>query len=352
MVASVSPRSRAASLDLEVSPVPLNPEDPGQESVGSLRFRGGLWLRSPDLRFGGLSDLVVSGDGSRLVAVSDCGRGFVAHLEYDGGGNLVGLGQGRLVDLAGPGGRALHDSEIDAEALASDGPGPGLLVGFEGRPRVWRYPSMTFAGSPEVVPQPRLEGCSDNRGLESLVRLDDGRLVLLCEGSGVHPSSSPGWVGAGDSWTRRSYPLDGGAVKLGDVYRPTSAALLPGGDLLVLERRYPPLGARIRRLSRTDIDGTGTLEQHEVAVLEPPLTLDNLEGIETRRGARGETLVYLLSDDNGCTKGRAVVVRLQRTLLLMFELDSGPAVARPPSSLPASGSGGGFARRGTGRDPA
>lgn len=319
--ASFSPRPRAAGLDLQVSPVPLNPEDPGQSSAGPLRFRGGLWLRSPDLRFGGLSDIVVSADGSRLLAVSDCGRGFVAHLDYDAAGNLASLDEGRLVELAGPGGRALEADEVDAEALAFDTRGSGLLVGFEGRPRVWRYPP-TLAGSPEVLGKPDLGECRGNRGLESVVGLDDGRLLLLCEGRGVHPSSSPGWVGAGTAWTARAYPLDSGGVGFGDVYRPTSAAVLPGGDVLVLERRYPPLGARIRRLSKANVEGTGAFEPLEVAVLEPPLTLDNLEGIATRRGARGETLIYVLSDDNGCAKGSAMVTRLQRTLLLLFALDS------------------------------
>ena len=40
--------------------------------------------------------------------------------------------------------------------------------------------------------------------------------------------------------------------------------------------------------------------------------IDNMEGIAVRRGAKGETLFYLISDDNFSP--------LQRTLLLMFEL--------------------------------
>jgi hypothetical protein len=40
--------------------------------------------------------------------------------------------------------------------------------------------------------------------------------------------------------------------------------------------------------------------------------IDNMEGIAVRRGANGETLLYMLSDDNFSS--------LQRTLLLMFEL--------------------------------
>ena len=40
--------------------------------------------------------------------------------------------------------------------------------------------------------------------------------------------------------------------------------------------------------------------------------MDNFEGIAARRGAAGESLIYLVSDDNFSDK--------QRTLLLMFAL--------------------------------
>ena len=49
-----------------------------------------------------------------------------------------------------------------------------------------------------------------------------------------------------------------------------------------------------------------------IAELRPPLTIDNFEGIEARRGQRGEVLVYLVPDDNFNAE--------QRTLLMMFEL--------------------------------
>jgi len=40
--------------------------------------------------------------------------------------------------------------------------------------------------------------------------------------------------------------------------------------------------------------------------------IDNMEGIAVRRGTNGETLLYMISDDNFSAR--------QRTLLLMFEL--------------------------------
>ncbi len=54
------------------------------------------------------------------------------------------------------------------------------------------------------------------------------------------------------------------------------------------------------------LDGTA------IAVLHPPLAVDNLEGVAARRGAAGETLLYLVCDDTF----RAT----QRSQLLMFPL--------------------------------
>jgi hypothetical protein len=42
------------------------------------------------------------------------------------------------------------------------------------------------------------------------------------------------------------------------------------------------------------------------------VAVDNLEGVAVTKGARGETLLWLISDDN--------FNALQRNLLLMFEL--------------------------------
>jgi len=322
VLASFTAGSARPALVLDVVSVPLNPSDPSQTTVGPLRFRGGLWLRSSDPRFGGLSDLRIGEDGARLIAVSDCGRGFTAALRYDAAGDLVGLGSPHLVDLAGPGGRALERSEIDAEALALDESG-GLLVGFEGKPRIWRYADRpAFGGIPVPQPVPLLDACPATRGLETIASLGDGRLLLVCEGQGRDPGSCPAWIGAGDAWVERAYPLDASATGLGEAFHPTSAAVLPDGDVLVLERRFPPIGARLVRLSRADLDGTAhALSPRVVAVLEPPVTLDNFEGLSVRTGPEGETLVYLLSDDNGCAKRPPVVPpRLQRTLLLLFAL--------------------------------
>jgi hypothetical protein len=314
--ASIPPA--AGALALEAVPVPLDETDPARDRVGPLRYQGGLWLRSSDPRFGGLSDLRVSADGSRLFAISDCGEGLTAALSYDAAGRLVSAGGARVVSLAsqGPGGLT---GGSDAESLVL---GDGLEVGFEGRARVLAYrANPPFGGPPRPVPFPESVAlCGSNGGLETMADMGDGRRLLVCEKRRSASSTVAAWIGKDGTWTERDYSLAFEGGWAGEPFRPTGAARLPDGDLLVLERRFPPIAARIARLDRASLEGTGPLAAHEIARFESPLTLDNFEGIEARRDASGRTLVYLLSDDNNCAKN-AVAPILQRTLLLMFALE-------------------------------
>lgn len=310
-----------APLALEVSPVPLDDADPGRESVGALRFLGGLRLRSADLRFGGLSDLRVSPDGSRMLAVSDCGHGLVASLSYDAAGRLAGLSGARLVALTGPTGGPLGLGESDAESLVA---AEGLEVGFEGRARVVAYRTdPPFAGPGRVRPFPAAaRRCGGNGGIEAMADAGGGRRFLVCESRRGASASVPAWLGRDGEWVEREYPLRFEGGWAGEPFRPSGAARLPGGDLLLVERRFPPLGARIVRVDAASLGGSGPLEPRELARLEAPLAIDNFEGIETRTDAAGRTLVYLLSDDNDCAKSAGAEKRgLQRTLLLLFALE-------------------------------
>jgi hypothetical protein len=307
-------------VSIDVTSVPLDPADPARTAIGPLGYLGGLWLRGDDPRFGGFSDLRVSPDGERLVAVSDCGNGLTARLAYDESGRLVGLADARLVALTNPNGRPLAADEIDAESLVAI-PGGDLEVGFEGRGRVQAY-GPGFAGPARPLPAPgALAGCGRNGGLELMADAGGGRRLLVCESRRGPSSTVPAWIGASEAWQERVYPLLFDSGWAGEPFRPTGAARLPNGDLLIVERRFPPLAARIVRLERGTLEGRGALEPRELARLEPPLTLDNFEGVEVRQDARDRTLVYVLSDDNNCAKRPgAARAGVQRTLLLLFVL--------------------------------
>jgi len=292
--------------------VQLDPEDPGRRRVGRLAWRGGIEITSTSTRFGGLSGLLVSADGARLLAVSDTARWWTAGLRYDVDGRLIGIEGGRTARMRDPGGDALSKKRWrDAESLTVL-PDGSILVSFEHVHRIWRYGTEggALATRATAWPQPEgLEDAPDNSGLEALATLAGGDLLALTEGQ-ENGTGTVGYLWRGGAWSRLTYRPEAG-------FKPTGASRLPGDDdILVLERAYSLLGGvrvRLVRLAAGDIRPGAVLRGEELARWNQFLMIDNFEGVATRRGPDGETLVYLLSDDN--------FSRLQRTLLFMFALE-------------------------------
>jgi hypothetical protein len=197
----------------------------------------------------------------------------------------------------------------DAEALARGADG-GLLVAFEVAHRLWRYPADLARrdGRPSaLLAPPGLSQAPINGGIEALASLSDGSLLALTEDQETDGGLAA-YLRRDGAWSTLTYRPHG-------AFRPSGAALLPDGDVLVLERAFSLLGglrSRLVRLPGQAIEPGAILEGREIARLQPPLTHDNLEAVAARRGARGETLIYLVSDDNFSA--------LQDTLLLMFAL--------------------------------
>ena len=301
----------AEPLAIESRPVPLNQEDRWQTTVGALEYRGGLELSAADPNFGGLSGLEVSADGARLLAVSDRGRWIELGLVYDGDGRLAGVADGAIRAMHGAGGQPLAGKARDAEDLARLADGR-LAVSFERRHRVVLYGARALVSGPvERLEMPReLAQAPGNGGIEGLTELGSGRLLALTEALKIGGDRVMGWLLS---------PTGGAAAALFYAttrdFKPTSLATLPGGDVLVLERRYSVLAgaaARLVRIAAGTIVRGALLEGDEIARISAPLTVDNFEGLAVRRDPAGGLLIYLVSDDN--------FNPLQRTLLLMFRL--------------------------------
>ncbi|MDX1576069.1 MAG: esterase-like activity of phytase family protein, partial [Kiloniellales bacterium] len=244
--------------------VQLDPEDPTRQEIGRLRWRGGIEIASPKARFGGLSGLLVSADGTRLLAVTDAGRWLSANLSYDSEGRLTGIAEGQMARLRDLDGKGLDRKRWrDAESLAQLADG-SILVSFEHNHRIWRYDSQDgpLAGLPTAWPNPEgLDLAPENGGVEGLAALADGRLLALTEKQ-EHGIGTAGYLWHGDAWSPVTY-------RPHTAFSPTAASRLPGSpDLLVLERAYRPLsGPRVRlvRLAADDIRPGATLEGEELA---------------------------------------------------------------------------------------
>src|SRR5512132_2721207 len=304
VVTAFAAGARAEAIVVRAKPVLLHSFDPSVMRVGRLEYRGGLQLSSADTRFGGLSGLLVSADGRYLTAISDRGYWFEAGLVYDRSGLLARIDEASLRELRAPNGKSIARRPAgNAEGLAPGAAGKGVVVSFEMQPKLLLYPAG--GGPPVRLKSPQgLEQAPRNEGIEALTRLADGRLMALTEGLRADGGTT-GWVGGGRRWSTVTWRTGGG-------FRATGAATLPDGDVLVLERRILPPGARVRLLKSADIVEGAALDGKEIARFESALTFDNLEGIDARRSDAGETLVYLVSDDNYSF--------LQRTLLSMFRL--------------------------------
>jgi hypothetical protein len=299
----------------------FQPSRAGVRRFGDLEYRGGLVLTSPSEHFGGWSGLIVDTDGKRLLSVSDVGTWMTAEIQHDDVGAPAGLSRARIGPLLALRGRPLRNKrEQDAEAVAlleGSLEHGTLLVGFERLHRIGRFP---VRGGEVLAPAAYLDRPAEarrmptNQGFEAVAVLRAGPLggsiVAFAErftrGSGYHT----GWIWTEGEQARR--------FQLEDIdgFNITDAAGLPDGGLLVLERYFRWMSGvhmRIRRLRPTEIRPGARLAGHTVVQADSGHAIDNMEGLAVHRGARGETVVSLISDNNFRTV-------LQRTVLLQFTL--------------------------------
>jgi hypothetical protein len=300
--------------------IPLYVNNPSEKRVGRLIYRGGLVLSSDNRSFGGWSDLAVSADGSEMLSISDQGHWLQARITYDRNGDLAGVSDAVVAPILDMNGRPTHGRGSDAEGMALERPndlhGP-VVLSFEIDTRLWRYDlSKGLDARPTEVPLgdwaqllPR------NRQIEAITlirpdtllafaeeKLDAGADLLAALEAYPNPNGKP--------MTR---PL---SVVPHDPFDITSVANAPDGGIYLLERRFSLLGGlgmEIRYIAASEIHEGARLKGEVIANLSfQDANIDNMEGLAVRRGPRGETLLYLISDDNYWS--------LQRTLLLMFEV--------------------------------
>ncbi len=300
----------AFSLD----PIYLNPDDPAQMRVGRLDYLAGYELSTEDVRFGGLSGLFIDDDGATFLAITDTGRWLSGQLSHDDEGRLNGLKDTQYGTMHAQDGRRLapdgHKSQRDAEAItrARDG---AFLVSFERNHRILRFAPTGdgIDGTPTALELPEVtSGLPNNGGIEAMTLLPDGRLLMLSEdlrdGDNV-----VGWI------------VDGAAVRrillsATGIFQPTDLAALPNGEILLLERRFSAFGGaggRVSRITLDQLDTDAPIVSEELAVLQPPMSVDNYESLAVTPASGGGWRLYLVSDDN--------FNPLQRTLFLQFHWD-------------------------------
>jgi hypothetical protein len=314
-IATLTPQE----VQIAARPVSFDPAAPSHRSFGRLEWRGGFTLSSAHEVFGGYSGLAVSADGNALLAVSDAGSWLTAKLDYKDG-SLAGVSGARLGPLTQKNGAPIQRRrDRDAETLIALKPG-GLerryYVGFEGRHRLEEYTFKdgAFEGPLRRAELPKnLRSMRGNSGLEAATMLRGGphagALVLFAErklgGGGDHTGAL---VRGG-----KSHAL---SLKRTGEFDVTELASLADGSLLMLERSFIrsslKLDIRLRLIPAEQIEPGARLEGETLLETGTRYTIDNFEAMDVLETKDGETLIFLMSDDN--------FNFFQKTLLVVFAL--------------------------------
>ncbi|WP_333573168.1 esterase-like activity of phytase family protein [Sphingomonas sp.] len=289
--------------------VPLVPGDPARQSIGRLRYLGGVRLTSPDLAFSGYSALNVAGD--RFTLLSD--RGNLVRFRMGADWRPFDI---RFDDLpAGPG-QSAYKGDRDSESLTRDPATGDFWIGFESLNAIFRYDSEFRKRLSSARPK-TMKRWPRNGGAESMVRLADGRMLVLAETA--RPPGGP--IQGREILLFPSDPTIGNPqpIHLAYVppagYDPSDAALLPDGRMLVLVRRFALPSLFTVKIELVDIRGAKAgqvLRGTEIADFSPPFQHDNFEGLAVQRES-DSLVLWMVSDDNEQW--------WQQTLLLKFRLD-------------------------------
>jgi hypothetical protein len=303
---------REQSITINASPIAaFESNNPSQHRFGLLEFRGGLVLTSPCKSFGGFSAIRMQPDGEHFIALSDRAswlRGRIVYRESRPAA-IADAEMAPVLDALGK-----PEPQWDTESIAEDG---GVLyVGLERINSIMRFDygkkGLLSGGEPIPVP-PELKSLPFNQGLEALVFVPQkfrlaGTLIGLSEHGLTEDGALKAFLIGG--------PTPGlFSVRRTDGYDISDAALLPGGDLLILERQYSPehgVRMRLRRMQLADVKPGALVDAPTIIQADSHDEIDNMEALGVHRARSGEIVLTLMSDDNFSSD--------QRTLLLQFTL--------------------------------
>ena len=307
----------ASVLPVTTTPLPFNRDDPAQDRVGDLLFMGAVQIRSSNPLFGGISALR-SGLGDRMLAVSDTGN-WLAFDTVERDGRLIGIANARIAPIRQPDGKAAATkADGDAEALEWDPATGAATIVYEQDHRLVHFTGIdaartaSFAAIPSRIERlAGMAGWAPNGGGEALAVLPGGARIVISE-TALRPDGSHQAL-----LTEAGITTEIGIAGVAD-HSPTDAIALDSHRLLVLNRRFTLTmgqGAALTLVDLTPALGPSPLRSmlgaRVLARWQPPLTLDNMEGLALRRRGN-KTFVYVISDDN--------LNGLQRTVLMKFAL--------------------------------
>ncbi|WP_176086300.1 esterase-like activity of phytase family protein [Martelella sp. HB161492] len=310
-VAVAAAPALSGPVPVAATPIPHFALEGSETQFGRLTYLGGLKLASPNAAFQSLSAIRFRPDGQHFIAVADNGTWITGAITRSADGRLSGIRDVTISPMKNRKGVHAGKSAMDSESLAIDG--DQLLVGFEGEHRIDRYPLKGFEtatakpGPNFLVPRKELRR---NGSFEALAADGKGRVITVTEQS----------VDAdGHLFAAIIEGPDKGIFKVVKTngFDVTDAVFLPGGDVLLLERRFSLLAGidmRIRRIDGAAIRPGALVDGPVIMQASGREThIDNMEGMDLIRRPDGSLSLILVSDDNASP--------FQSTLMLEFALE-------------------------------
>jgi hypothetical protein len=288
--------------------------EPTKRDFGPLSFLNGLELRGDVPEFGGLSSGIVEPDGAGFIAITDHAHWVTGRFVADAAGYLTGMENVRISAMQAPNGRRMKDTRFfDSEGLTRIG--NRLYVSVERIHQIIRFELGTNGpgGRGTVVPSPEsFRGQKSNQGIEALGVMPApsrhaGSFIAIAERAppDAENENIPGWLVGGAQPGRFS-------VRRRNDFDVTDLGFLPGGDLILLERRYSVLWGpafRLRRVPLASIVPGATLDGETLIEANMAYQVDNMEALMIHRAADGRVIFTVMSDNNFSVLQRNLVLR-------------------------------------------
>ncbi|MBT8426732.1 MAG: esterase-like activity of phytase family protein, partial [Erythrobacter sp.] len=284
------------------SPVAIAALDFEPATSGPLVLDGAWKLTSANDHFGGYSALI-AWKKDEFLAANDAGR--LMHLPRpDRTSAAPRLDKFLNFERA-------DKSHVDVESLTFDPKSGEVWAGLEWAQQIIRF-SPRLQMRAQVRPD-EMKGWGGNSGPESLVRLKDGRFVVIEEqasGKGLHEALVfPHDPTTGVEPVRFTFQARPG-------YRPADATLLPNGKMAVLLRGFrlalPPRFPALLVIADPEAIREGkVLDSRFLARIDRPFPSDNYEGLAVTAERDGIWNLWLISDDNFASYQNTLLIKLR-----------------------------------------
>lgn len=283
------------------SPVEITRLDVRGLKAGPLVLEGAWELASENDHFGGYSALVQWKPGV-LLAANDAGR-LMKLPRPDGPAGEIALEKFLAFER-------VDKTRVDLESLTNDPATGRVWAGLEWSQEIIRF-DPDLKRERQYRPQ-AMKDWGSNSGPESLVRLPDGRFIVIEErrrGDGHHNALLfPGDPVAGQ--------LPVPFIFAGrEGYRPADAALLPDGRVVVLLRGFelglpPRFPVMLATFVPSRIGEGKVLRSQFLAQIDEPMPSENYEGVTAIAESDGSWSLWLISDDNFASYQRTLLLKL------------------------------------------